>query len=302
MMIEHEQTQPFNEVRAQRPRAIGTLFNSHPIADESEQLRLQYLAALAQGLAIGRQPTGAQCLEFHNLVLSLGSDETVANELLNKRAATTEQEKNSLFDMVREKNLSWAYRLDLAWLQTADGGARDADDTDMWRISKMVDRGARLALDDVHKFVLLIRDQNQYQIIKEMELMFSMSPDEHEYIPLVASAANLQRHEIIVNLPTKLQKHIPRIEWLLKVGQAINERVDVAVASGGKNDSLAEQVFSLVLSKLTGEESAAQDIEDFCYESIASPCCGILAGVYVAEGGRVRHNQSVGLVYGYAAV
>jgi plasmid maintenance system antidote protein VapI len=115
--------QQLNKIDAATARVAAPLFDTHPIVNEPEDFRLQYLAAVALGVAVDREMTDNERLRWHGLARALGLDETEASDQLNGREDMSEQDIARIFKTLNVKQLEWTYLLDVAWQQMADGPA-----------------------------------------------------------------------------------------------------------------------------------------------------------------------------------
>ena len=116
-----------NKIKKLNSNNAAQLFKCHPLAGESFELRLQYLASLALAVAIDREPTENERQTFSALANSLSVDTADAEVQLNERASVSEDDIAVLFDAIRQKSAAWIYLLDLAWLHIADGATDETE-------------------------------------------------------------------------------------------------------------------------------------------------------------------------------
>lgn len=110
-----------NKLKNASGQMSNRLLEKHPLAGESLELRLQYLAAIALATAIDREATLAERQAFNGLAASLSIEAGDAEEQFNERANVEEDSIAVLFEALRARQAGQLYMLDLAWIHAVDG-------------------------------------------------------------------------------------------------------------------------------------------------------------------------------------
>lgn len=110
-----------NKLKNASGQMSNRLLEKHPLAGESLELRLQYLAAIALATAIDREATLAERQAFNGLAASLAIEAGDAEEQFNERANVEEDSIAVLFEALRARQAGQLYMLDLAWIHAVDG-------------------------------------------------------------------------------------------------------------------------------------------------------------------------------------
>lgn len=137
-------------------RKLSRLLENHPLASESLELRLQYLAAVALVTAIDRQPSDAERMAFIALADSLAVGGDDAQEQLAERASVTEDDILLLFDVLRTRNAGPLYLLDLAWIHSAGEAFDDNERAVTEHLATLLEMDAQ-EVADLHGFALALR-------------------------------------------------------------------------------------------------------------------------------------------------
>lgn len=116
-----------NKLKNINTRQSTRLYTKHPLAAESLEFRLQYLAAVALTTALEREPNAHERAAFNGLSDSLAIDPNDGDEQLNERSHLSEEDIETLLASIRKKDVSYLYLLDTAWVHAADGTV-DADE------------------------------------------------------------------------------------------------------------------------------------------------------------------------------
>ena len=110
-----------NKLKNINTRQSTRLYTKHPLAAESLEFRLQYLAAVALTTALEREPNAHERAAFNGLSDSLAIDPNDGDEQLNERSHLSEEDIETLLASIRKKDVSYLYLLDTAWVHAADG-------------------------------------------------------------------------------------------------------------------------------------------------------------------------------------
>lgn len=90
------------DLKASQERS-AQLFDCHPLADDEVLFRFQYLAAIALGTAIDRNPSEEERRAFFGLANSIGLDASDVEELLSERDCVSEADMAILFESVQQR-------------------------------------------------------------------------------------------------------------------------------------------------------------------------------------------------------
>ena len=164
-----------NKLKKINSNTAAQLFERHPLAGESLEVRLQYLAGIALATAIDREPTDTEKQAFTGLANSLSVDESDATEQLNERASVAEDDIAKIFGVISEKDASWIYLLDLSWLHASDGSL---DESEVEATAQLADL-LEIKSSDVqtlHQFALAL---NLRKLIDLVEMIPSLPRDPH---------------------------------------------------------------------------------------------------------------------------
>lgn len=153
-----------NKLKNLNTRKAARLLEVHPLAGESLELRLQYLAGVALATAIDREPSDAERMAFNALADSLMVDAIDAQEQLDERASVTEDDIALLFAAIRERDAGYLYLLDLAWIHAADGELEENE------IAVTEELAGLLELDiqqvrNFHEFSLLLKQRKVSELL-----------------------------------------------------------------------------------------------------------------------------------------
>ncbi len=153
-----------NKLKNLNTRKAARLLEVHPLAGESLELRLQYLAGVALATAIDREPNDAERMAFNALADSLQVDAVDAQEQLDERASVTEDDIALLFAAIRERDAGYLYLLDLAWIHAADGELEENE------IAVTEELAGLLELDiqqvrNLHEFALLLKQRKVSELL-----------------------------------------------------------------------------------------------------------------------------------------
>lgn len=110
-----------NKLKSASAQKAAQLLKTHPLSSVPEEVRLRYLAAIAMGVAVDREPSIAEKQSFFALAKSLDIEEADAVEQLDERASVNEETIHNVFSALRQQELGTLYLLDLAWQHVADG-------------------------------------------------------------------------------------------------------------------------------------------------------------------------------------
>ncbi len=275
-----------------------TLFDRHPLAGELKHVRGGYCTMLAQALAMDGPPTPARCTSFYHLVeaLSLNPDRGV--EYLRTCDAINRQGSLSFLERLEEKFwLDSIYRLDLAWLHTADGDLPLRSQLNMERICQALDKPHENynALHNLHGFMLSLRRGARSEILWELERTSSrvtISPNTW----VCALAAGMRRLELRVdinNIPPSDERPY-HVRWLTSLGRRL----------------CAGQVFAALIKtdpelpasipRIHPDEERDNRWDDQApFHPLYAPCDGMLVEGCKGDGEKLEHGSKVGVFYGF---
>lgn len=132
-------------------------------------------------------PTPARCTAFYHLAEALNLNPGKAVHYLRTCDAINRQDSLSFLDDLEQCWLESVYRLDLAWLHTADGDLPLRSQLNMERICQALDKSAKgdNTLHNLHGLMLSLRSGVQSEILWEMErITLRTSPPESGFAPL----------------------------------------------------------------------------------------------------------------------
>jgi len=154
-----------NKLKKINSNTAAQLFERHPLAAEPLEMRLQYLAGIALATAIDRDPTDTEKQAFTGLANSLSVDESDATEQLNERASVAEDDITKLFEVIRQKNASWLYLLDLAWLHASDGTLDESEVEATAQLADLLEINGS-DVKNLHAFALALKLRKLADLVK----------------------------------------------------------------------------------------------------------------------------------------
>lgn len=153
-----------NKLKNLNTRKAARLLEVHPLAGESLELRLQYLAGVTLATAIDRDPSDAERMAFNALADSLAVDVPDAQEQLDERASVTEDDIALLFAAIRERDAGYLYLLDLAWIHAADGELEKNEIAVTEELAGLMELDIR-QVRNLHEFALLLKQRKVRELL-----------------------------------------------------------------------------------------------------------------------------------------
>jgi plasmid maintenance system antidote protein VapI len=142
------------------------LVAKHPLHELAFEQRLQYLAAVAMGVALEREPNAAEKLTFLGLAKSLSIDPPDAEEQMKERGSLTEEVMIDLINNIKSLNKPWLYFLDVSWLYAADELLEDNERAFVADLADMLGVEAK-HIAVILEFALALKTKNMASIFRE---------------------------------------------------------------------------------------------------------------------------------------
>lgn len=144
-----------NKLKNASGQMSNCLLEKHPLAGESLELRLQYLAAIALATAIDREATLAERQAFNGLAASLAIEAGDAEEQFNERANVEEDSIAVLFEALRARQAGQLYMLDLAWIHAVDGEVDENEHVVTEHLAHLLGMPVQ-AVQELHEFAVAL--------------------------------------------------------------------------------------------------------------------------------------------------
>lgn len=148
-----------NKLKNASGQKSNRLLEKHPLASESLELRLQYLASIALATAIDREATLAERQAFNGLAASLAIEASDAEEQFNERASVEEDAIVVLFDAIRKQGVGHLYILDLAWINSVTPNGNHSETESIEHLSELLGLNKRTA-KSIYKFTQHLKMKN----------------------------------------------------------------------------------------------------------------------------------------------
>ena len=292
-----------NKLRNINSNKAAQLFERHPLANEALELRLQYLAGIALGTAIDREPSETERQAFVGLANSLSVDAAEAEEQLRERDSASEDDIASLFDAVRRKNAAWLFLLDLAWLQVAN---RKIGSTESEVMEQFVDllkvdtRESKFILP----FALAIKNRDLPETFRQSllipensglkarvpELMSSIGYNENNITEItrannslfVESKDNGMRRAISPSEVFNFEIQSGNINWISTIGKSV---------------SCGDPIATLVIRRWNRKPGEVYYCNVTGYEHVPAPHDGFILKQLIPDVGNISMTQVLGTMY-----
>lgn len=152
------------------------LVAKHPLQELAFEQRLQYLAAVAMGVALEREPNTAEKQAFLSLAKSLSVDPSDAEEQLNERGNLTEEVMVDLLNNINQlMSKPWLYLMDVSWLYVSDELLEDNERAFMADLADILGVEAKHSAV-ILEFALALKTKNMANLFREKaKLLFDES-------------------------------------------------------------------------------------------------------------------------------
>lgn len=154
-----------NKLKNASGQMSNRLLEKHPLAGESLELRLQYLAAIALATAIDREATLAERQAFNGLAASLAIEAGDAEEQFNERANVEEDSIAVLFEALRARQAGQLYMLDLAWIHAVDGEVDENEQLVTEHLAHLLGMPVQ-AVQELHEFAVALHRKELRQVYR----------------------------------------------------------------------------------------------------------------------------------------
>jgi hypothetical protein len=154
-----------NKLKSIELKQRPCLFVMHPLVEETEEFRLQYLAAITLGIAVDRSPKDTERQAYYALATVLKIEQNEADEQLDERATMSENDAEVLIKLLQHKNTEATYLFDLAWIQLADEKVDDAELQAFQTLAAILKISPEV-LDTLYCFVMAVRNGDIPQTIE----------------------------------------------------------------------------------------------------------------------------------------
>ena len=280
-----------NKMKKINSNNAAQLFERHPLAEESHEMRLQYLAGLALATAIDREPTEEERQVFSLLASSMSVDAADAAEQLNERASVSEDDIAVLFDAIRQKNATWIYLLDLTWLHAADGTEDKEEEEVKAQLVELLKIDAS-EMTSLRAFAFSLKNRDFESAIKHAQFL----PNDSGLKAFLPQLLRFQRYEVVELVAT----HAVNI-----ITEAVAVWSSFRAASGqGEISQKNTRPQTLTWSVSVGDKVDASQIiainsvtQNKVKLNVVAPFSGVIRSITVKGNSLVAKGDVVGTLY-----
>lgn len=217
-----------NKLKSIELKQRPCLFVMHPLVEETEEFRLQYLAAITLGIAVDRSPKDTERQAYYALATALKIEQSEADEQLDERASMSENDAAALIKLVQHKNVEATYLLDLAWIQLVDEKVDDAELQAFQTLAALLKISSEV-LDTLYCFVMAVRNGDIPQTLEN----FNNLPKNSR---LMEIASTLDIVQLALDTPTNKTGN----DSMLSRANALLQMLDSAATENDVESSLTD--------------------------------------------------------------